>query len=225
MCCKLTIGTLGHTSSKGSRGWVTKSQDRRSARPQSKKSTPPAFYFTDSDAEIVKWLAAYHYLQPIHFQKLIGRNMVSLRHRLRQLHQQGQVERLTLPLERELLIPNPPDQYVYFLSRKGVGLAQQLGYADEKHRYNSEKSTRLLTHDLAISSFHLTLELATRGTSLELVFWERRRGQLQDWAELAGERLSVNPDALFGIKNQDKPTDRSASYFFLELALARESDC
>jgi len=65
------------------------------------KATPrDSFYFRQSDVDLVRWLTQYHYLQPIHFQKLSGRNIVSVRRRIRQLHEQGYVERLTLPLER-----------------------------------------------------------------------------------------------------------------------------
>ena len=44
-------------------------------------------------------------------------------------------------------------------------------YADDDYRYTREKSNLFLQHDLLITKIHLTLELATRGTSLELVAW------------------------------------------------------
>jgi hypothetical protein len=34
----------------------------------------------------------------------------------------------------------------------------------------------------------------------------------------------VNPDALFGLKDRDKPEGRNTTYFFLEVVRSRESD-
>lgn len=71
---------------------------------------------------------------------------------------------------------------------------------------------------------HLTLEFATRGTPLELIAWEQRRSVLLDWADHGSGRLSVNPDALFGLKDRDKPEGQNTTYFFLEIVRSRESE-
>jgi len=47
---------------------------------------------------------------------------------------------------------------------------------------------------------------------------------LLDWAEHGGERLSVNPDALFGLKDNEKPEGQNTAYFFLEIVRSRESE-
>jgi hypothetical protein len=182
------------------------------------------FYFKESDAELLKRLVEYRFLQPGDFQRLTGRNIISLRRRLRQLVKQEYIERLTLPLRREAPIGNPPDAFVYYLSQRGILKAKEYGFADDDYRYTREKSILFLPHDLLITKIHLTLELATRGTSLELVAWEQRRSVLLDWAEYRGGRLSVNPDALFGLKDREKPEGKNATYFFLEVVRSRESD-
>ncbi len=182
------------------------------------------FYFTESDAELLKRLVEYRFLQPNDFQKLTGRNIISLRRRLRQLVSQEYIERLTLPVEREAPIGNPPDAFVYYLSQRGILKAKEYGFADDEYRYTREKSNLFLQHDLLITKIHLTLELAIRDTSLELVAWEQRRSVLLDWADNGRGRLSVNPDALFGLKDRDKPEGQNATYFFLEIVRARESE-
>src|SRR5262249_26272422 len=136
------------------------------------------FYFKETDVEILKRLVEYRYLQPGDFQRLTGRNIISLRRRLRQLMQQGYLDRPTLPLEREAPIASPPDAFVYQLAPRGILKAKEYGLADDNHRHTREKSNLFLAHDLLITKIHLTLELATRGTSLELVAWERRRSVL-----------------------------------------------
>lgn len=89
---------------------------------------------------------------------------------------------------------------------------------------NKFRGSFLLPHDLLITKIHLTLELATRGSPLELVGWEQRRSVLLDWAENGSGRLSVNPDALFGLKDHEKPEGLNTTYFFLEIVRSRESD-
>jgi hypothetical protein len=102
--------------------------------------------------------------------------------------------------------------------------AKEYGFANEDDRATREKSNMFLPHDLMITRIHLTLALATRGTPLELVGWEQRRSVLLDWADNGRTRLSVNPDALFGLKNREKPEGQNTSYFFLEVVRSRESD-
>jgi len=183
-----------------------------------------AFYFKESDAEILKRLVEYRLLQPDDLVRLTGRNMISLRRRLLQLLRQGYVERLTLPLERERPVGSPPDAFVYRLAGRGMRTAKVYGFADEDDRATREKSNMFLPHDLVITKIHLTLALATRDTPLELVGWEQRRSVLLDWADNGRGRLSVNPDALFGLKNREKPEGQNTSYFFLEVVRSRESD-
>jgi len=182
------------------------------------------FYFKDTDAELLERLVQYRFLQPGDFEKLTGRNIISLRRRLRQLVQRGFLDRLTLPMEREVPVGSPPDAFVYQLTPRGVRKAKENGFADEDDRATREKSNLLLPHDLLITRFHLTLELATRGTSLELIAWEQRRSVLLDSADNGIGRMSVNPDALFGVKDSDKPEGQNTTYFFLEMVRSRESE-
>jgi hypothetical protein len=118
----------------------------------------------------------------------------------------------------------PPDAFVYQLATRGILKAKEYGFADEDYRYTREKSNLFLPHDLLITKIHLTLELATRGTPLQLVAWEQRRSVLLDSAENGREQLSVNPDALFGLKDREKPEGQNTTHFFLEVVRSRESE-
>lgn len=179
------------------------------------------FYFKQSDLDLLRSLADFHFLEPDHFQKLSSRNIISIRRRLRQMFERGYLERLKVPLEHEKGIYRLTS--VYYLAPRGLDLARQYGLADQDHRHNSEKKIRLIEHDLQISNFHLCLQLACQNGNLELISWEQRRAVLQDSVQSKNERLSVNPDALFALTNKDKPAEQNTNYFFLEMVLARES--
>lgn len=179
----------------------------------------PEMYFKTSDLAIVRWLVEYVHLQPRHFERLSRRHIVSIRRRLRQLLSQGYVERLTLPLPRNYVVNAPPDQFVYRLGRKGVALAQEC--VDSDLTYNHEKQVTFLQHDLAISELHLAVKLAARETGRLKLAWQQR--QLQDWVvDASGERLSVNPDALFSLTDTSLPVENNTRHFFLEMVRARE---
>jgi hypothetical protein len=64
--------------------------------------------------------------------------------------------------------------------------------------------------------------LATKETNtLHLTFWEQRRSVLLDTVEIRGVRHSVNPDALFFLKDETKPDDANTTYFFFEYERSR----
>jgi len=183
------------------------------------------FYFKkDADGQIIKWFAEYHYLQPVHVQLLSRRNIVSVRRRLRKHCDQGILTRTTVPFARKAPIGSPPDQYVYYLTRTGLALARARGFADDHSRYNPEKSQALLPHDLFLSTFHLALYLATEATgALHLALWEQRRAVLQDSVRSGYNRYSINPDAIFFLKDDARPKEEQTSYFFLEYERSRPS--
>lgn len=180
------------------------------------------FYLKETDENIIRWFAEFQYLQPFHVQLLSGRHIVAVRRRLRQLHEEKLLTRATVPFARNAPVWSPPDQYVYYLSQKGLMLGRELGFVDEKSRYNREKSEALLPHDLFLTTFHLALMLATQATgTLHLIYWEQRRSVLQDSVQMGYERYSVNPDALFFLKDDTKPQAENTSYFFLEYERSR----
>ena len=197
-----------------------------SEAPAKGKASGSRLYFKQTDLEMIRWLTEFHYLQPHHFRILAGdRNIRSIRRRLLQLYRLGYFKRQVLPIERERPLNYPPDQFVYYLAPRGIALAQEYGFADDDWNFNDEKSPILLPHDLAITDFHLCLAMAVRSTSnMSIVFWEQRRSQLLDFVEERGERLSINPDGFFGIKNSDYPENENTSCYFLEIVRARESD-
>src|SRR5258706_13279465 len=95
-------------------------------QPESPRS---GFYFKESDAELLKRLVEYCFLQPGDFQRLTGRNIISLRRRLRQLLHRDYVERFTLPLEREAPVGSPPDAFGYQLAPRGLLKTKEYGVA------------------------------------------------------------------------------------------------
>jgi hypothetical protein len=176
-------------------------------------------YIKDTDLQLLAWLAEYRYLQPTHIQRLSSRHIVSIRRRLRQLLAEGHVDRLTLPLARSRPVASPPDEFVYRLGRKGVQhVRDQLGVDVS---YTAEKQVGSLSHDLAISVFHLCLALAARQSGrLEL---EWRQTDLLDHARSErGERLPVNPDGLLALTDTALPAAANTQHFFLEVERSRQ---
>ena len=169
------------------------------------------FYLKEADRDIFQWLAGYQYLEPPHVAMLSGRNIISVRRRLRQLHEHGLLD----------CIARPFSSHVYMLSGRGISLARELGLADEHARSNPEKSELTLAHDLFLTRFHLTLHMATKAAGGLFVYWEQRRTVLQDAVYTSRDRLSVNPDALFALKDDAKGADQNTSYFFLEYERTR----
>jgi hypothetical protein len=178
-------------------------------------------YFTAGDAELLKYLAEFHFLQPPDLEQLTGRFLHSIRRRLLALHRARLVDRLTPPVPQERPLPSPP-AFVYTLARRGLERAKAFGFIDERCNYNDEKKTTQLLHDLEVSRFHIGLTLAARAGHWQLSFWEQRRSQLLDWALGPAGKLPVNPDALFALVDPGRPADRNTNYFFFELERVRE---
>jgi hypothetical protein len=151
------------------------------------------------DTDIIKQFANYTFLNSEHLTNLTNRPIVSIRRRLRKLHEEGLLQGVEVPFEPA----------VHFLTRKGANIAASLGFQDEPSWVDS-KSPLTIEHDVQITKFHLDI-----AAKLDLIFWEQRRGELQDHA---GE-LSVNPDALFGIRRGEL-----SYYFFLEVEQGKETD-
>jgi len=190
-----------------------------------RQRTRTGFYSARGDAELLRYIAGFHYLQVKHLTILTGRSLRTLQRRLLQLHRQGRLlDRLTLPADRDWLLANPnSDGFVYRLAPKGADRAKRFGFIDDGFNYNSEKRTSTLTHDLGLTVFHLLLELASRQGCWRLASWEQRRAELLDWAlDAHGQRLPVNPDALFGLVNPTLPGEAIVRFYFLEFERVRQ---
>jgi hypothetical protein len=151
-------------------------------------------YLRRNDAELLKLLARYHFLQPSHFHELTGRNIVSLRARLRQLFLAGYLQRQNSTDTNDGVSFDPPSK-VYYLAEKGAMLAAHWGFLDEA-RWHRDKSRMTLAHDLEITEFHIALE---KTFNSHLTSWEQYRAAFHD----------VLPDAAFSIGEQ---------HYFLEVA-------
>ena len=53
---------------------------------------------------------------------------------------------------------------------------------------------------------------------------KQSRSELLDWVDHDSGRLSVNPDAYFGLKHLEKPEGENTFYFFLEIERSGEND-
>ena len=186
----------------------------------------PTFTLHAGDVELLRRFVEFTYLRPFHLGRLSGRNLASIRRRLRQLHVQGYLQRFRLPMALESLPANPrvePTQWVYALNHKGVAAVQDVGLADENLRANPEKSEHQLPHDLLITSFHLAIELALRAhPSFKIHFWEQRRAVLQHRFLHQGRESVITPDAFFIMA--DERQDNNARHFFLEVQRSRPSE-
>src|SRR5438128_1532892 len=150
-------------------------------------------WLRNADYELLKLLARFHFLQSSHFHELTGRNIVSLRARLRQLHHAGYVQRKNSTDNGDSIYLSPPSK-VYFLSEKGANLAAHLGFLIEP-RWHKDKSRITLSHDVQITEFHIALHR----NFFDFLDWEQSRAAFD----------GIIPDAAFSINGH---------HFFLEVA-------
>ncbi len=168
-------------------------------------------HLRETDKELLKLLSEYLYLTPLQFAGLTGRPVVSMRARLRQYWRNGLLNRTRL-VESDDVEHFNPTECAYFFDEKGATFAAHLGYLD-RPRWRRDKSRLILTHDMAITDFHIRLHKAL---GKKLTFWEQHRAVLKDYADANGERLAIIPDALFTIDDEHS--------YFLEVVKSRESE-
>jgi hypothetical protein len=164
-----------------------------------------AFRLTDERRQVLDVLQRYRYLTTSRIGELrYSRGDVSdraVRRLLKDFHDHGYLSRQ--PFTRTLQVGARAPEFVYSLSRAGLGLAEACGFCEDEQR--PARSTRNLEHDLAISDFHYALESSSRKAHHEL-FWLQH-----------GVKRGVNPDALFALTNPAAARDVGTAYFFLEV--------
>lgn len=106
--------------------------------------------------------------------------------------------------------PVPAGEFAYWLSPKGIAIAESLGVAPESLPCPRPAIARTLEHELAITDFHMAAERFSVSKKVEL-HWEQY-----------GLRRGVNPDALFAVTDPSKPKAESTSYGFLEIERSRQ---
>jgi len=91
-------------------------------------------------------------------------------------------------------------QTLYWLSSKGLDLAQECGLENGEGKANDEHSPRTLDHEYAITNFHFSLKEFAAEHALDL-YWRQK-----------DLKKSINPDAMLALAKDDK-----AFYYFLEI--------
>lgn len=88
----------------------------------------------------------------------------------------------------------------------------------QKTDSNSLKGPLFRNHELMLSDIHVSLVLASRGSSIKLALWKQGRGELKDsvtvFEEEEQKKLPVEPDAFFVLEDTRRPASPAA--FFLE---------
>src|SRR5438094_3230288 len=92
-------------------------------------------------------------------------------------------------------------QTIFWLSSKGLELAQEAGIDNGEGKANDEKSPRTLDHEYEITRFHLALKKQAPD-----LYWQQR-----------DLKQTIYPDALFAIPQGD-----SEFYYFLEIEKSKQ---
>jgi hypothetical protein len=182
------------------------------AKPKYKKfeksGVLPKFRITETDIKILKELADYRFLDTkqisVLHPELSGRDA---QRRLQFLFQAGFLDRPS----QQFSYFKPSGHFIYTLDKKGA----ELLFPGNKEKLNQVKRNKdikpiFLLHSLMVSNFRLILNLALKGIKeSKLVSW--REENLQSAVFLAGEKLSISPDAFFTIEDKG-----DLLHFFLE---------
>jgi hypothetical protein len=150
-----------------------------------------------AEGGIFYWIAQLDFLQPNHIAELTGRNIVSVRARLRQLWKAGYLNRTTSIDEREVSYFDPPS-WVYFNDKKGAELCVKLGWLEEAS-WTPNKSRLMLPHDLELIQLFFILR---RAYGKRLTFWESRRRELIDYVKIGREQHQIIPDCIFTLDDE-----------------------
>ena len=180
------------------------------------KGGAPSYRFQmDGDLPILQHLAVHRRLTIFQIQKLTGRNVDSLRRRMRYLFQDGYVERRGKDYSSPAL---------YSLSRKAKGILVEAGFDGQRLEWQLRNDRELSdihrAHTLMLADLRIALELATKGNDdLDLVAWEQGRHVQSSVETPELGRVPIAPDAFFSIQK----TDGSNAVFYHYLLEADRS--
>lgn len=173
--------------------------------------TSAFFRLTDERRALIEHFVRFRYLRTSHLYELYqaGLNVTdrAVRRLVRDLGAHGYLHRRVAPTVGTRPVPG---EFAYWLSRKGVGLAEAAGLTTELLPAPRPGIARTLEHELAITDFHLAVLRFSTSENVTL-YWKQY-----------GLRRGVNPDALFAITDSSKPEAESTSYGFLEIERSRQ---
>ena len=183
------------------------------------------FALTPRDIQILKLVCRYRYLEARHIRALTAGSDQQITRRLQGLFHNKYLARY-LPHTRMRLELDPgPPLIAYGLDTRGVRLLQRTDPAAslrELARWNKAHTRRtswFLEHNVMISDFRCSLELATRGRGVELGVWEQgtgRRGTVPGSHDQS-RPVRIAPDAYFELRQSGR-----RRHFFLEVDRATE---
>jgi Replication-relaxation len=137
----------------------------RSRLPRFRRaSEPPAFRLTDDDVTIVRQLARHRFLRSTHIAALIGRSLDRTNDRLAKLFHAGYLDRPRAQLDYYPTSGSAP--IAYALADRGARLlAERYGVAFANlgwSRKNREAGRPFIEHQLGVTDFYISLQLAAR---------------------------------------------------------------
>jgi hypothetical protein len=184
---------------------------------------------TERSLAVVRALARYRFLSTSMLVKLaVGNEDVTHRH-LQSLYHRGIVSRLTIPRLGQR------SEFIYFLDNAPAlrALAPRLGaeVSWEQVRSNAERYSdaalraadgvgryMFLHHELMISDFHCSLEVACRNSEgrMELARFEQGSSIWRSVRLASGLTLPLRPDALLTLRHATAPEGQQRANFFYE---------
>jgi hypothetical protein len=185
------------------------------------KENPPKFELQERDKELIELIFRHRFLtsdQVVELYQMEHREDHSargLKYRLFLLFHGGYLEK---PPQAKLLryLEGKNLPHLYGIGGKARRILREKGYPEGQIKAALESpSCYYLQHVMMVSSFHLALEKALRGSEWELEFWKHESKETRDaWGEKGrrGYEWCVNPDAYFALKGPG-----GLMYFFLEM--------
>ena len=171
------------------------------------------FQLTAADVAMIRLVHEYRMLHIEHLSAITNRSYKKVHGRLLKLVQNHFLGRIELPFQK----------HIYVIGREGINVLVEQGIASreliEWRLRHHELKELFLRHQLMLVDVHCMLELASRGSSVQLVAW-REGKELWDsvsvWQNHERVNLPVCPDAFFVLQDNTRPEGRNRLNFFVE---------
>ena len=183
------------------------------------------FELTRRDTEILALIHDYRHVWVDHVQHLIPGNGRKLARRIQGLYHHGFIERLVPPSRMRMEFGSPKS--IYILDRKGAKVLEQeraaiaeegLAVAPVKWRKGRPRTEFFVEHELEISTFRATVQLAVQASGhLRLLEWRQGVELQHSFRYRHGDtgqilRAGIRPDAYFAVQENGQRRN-----FFAEL--------
>lgn len=168
---------------------------------------------TDRDVDILKLIHDYRLLRIEQIVALTGRTYTRIHRRLKGLFDAGFLKRRELPQKKD----------IYYIARPGLAVLLSHGRVSDEQAERRSREHELkpatLDHEMMIADIHIALELATREGPMKITLWDEGEA-IRDTFDVTDSggtrRVTINPDALFRLKDTRRPESGNSRIFFLE---------